>query len=313
METPILQIGIIVSILASMLRLATPLLLAAMGELVTERSGVLNLGVEGMMLLSAFTGWQTAYLTQSLLAGLLVAIVTGGVMALFMAFMVVTLKVEQIVCGMGLNLLGVGISTFWLRLLLANTKVEIVSVDIMKSVYIRGLSDLPYIGPILFGQKPLTYVAFLMVPVVWFFLYRTRYGLQIRSAGDSPKAVDTTGVSVARLRYLAVVFGGAMAGLGGAFLTLSATSRFVPDLTGGRGWLAIVIIIAGNWLPWRIMFAALVFALLDAIQLHVQAMGVKIPYQILLATPYVFAILVMMVNRTRTEAPSALGVPYRRE
>jgi general nucleoside transport system permease protein len=149
--------------------------------------------------------------------------------------------------------------------------------------------------------------------VLWFFMYRTKYGLQLRAAGESPKAVDTKGVDVARLRYLATVFGGLMAGLAGAALTLGASPRFVPGITAGRGWLAIVIVIAGNWLPWRITLAALVFALLDAFQLQVQGIGVQIPYQFLLAAPYVFAIVAMMINRARSEAPSVLGVPYQRE
>jgi general nucleoside transport system permease protein len=312
MPTQLLQTAILASILASMLRLATPLLLAALGEMVAERSGVLNLGVEGMMLLSAFTSYVVTYFTGSLLLGLLVAVLTGGLMALLMAFMAVTLKVEQIVTGMALNLLGAGLSVFLLRLIFGTTG-DLITIPLFNPVQIPLLSGLPLVGPVLFGQRPLTYLAFGLVPVIWFFMYRTKYGLQLRAVGESPKAVDTKGVDVARLRYLATIFGGLMAGLAGAALTLGASPRFVPGITAGRGWLAIVIVIAGNWLPWRITLAALVFALLDAFQLQVQGIGVQIPYQILLAAPYVFAIVAMMINRVRSEAPSFLGVPYQRE
>jgi general nucleoside transport system permease protein len=312
MPTQLLQTAILASILASMLRLATPLLLAALGEMVAERSGVMNLGVEGMMLLSAFTSYVVTYFTGSLLLGLAVAVVTGGLMALLMAFMAVTLKVEQIVTGMALNLLGAGLSVFLLRLIFGTTG-DVITIRLFNPVHIPVLSGLPVVGPVLFGQRPLTYAAFGLVPVLWFFMYRTKYGLQLRAVGESPKAVDTKGVDVARLRYLATIFGGMMAGLAGAALTLGASPRFVPGITAGRGWLAIVIVIAGNWLPWRIMLAALIFAFLDAFQLQVQGVGVQIPYQILLAIPYVFAIIAMMVNRARSEAPSFLGVPYQRE
>jgi simple sugar transport system permease protein len=309
----ILQAAFIASMLASTIRLATPLLLAALGELVTERSGVMNLGVEGMMLLSAFTGFMTTYLSGSLWLGVMTAILTGGLMAGIMAFMAVTLKMEQIVTGMALNLLGSGLSLFMLRMMTAKVKVDFLTIEIFKPVQIPWLSSLPVLGEIFFSHRWITYFAFLMVPAIWFFLYRTKYGLQIRAVGENPKAVDTKGVDVARLQYLSTIFGGMMAGLAGAFLTLGASPRFLAGMSGGRGWLAIVIVIAGNWLPWRITLAALVFAFLDAFQLHLQGVGVQIPYQILLALPYVFAILAVIGSRARSEAPSALGTAYTRE
>ncbi len=313
MWNDLLQATIIVSILASTIRIATPLLLAALGELVTERSGILNLGVEGMMLMGAFTAFAVAFFADSLWLGVFAAMVTGGLMALIMVFMASTLKVEQIVTGMALNLLGSGVSLFWHRLLFDLSKVNVSTIEIFSPVNIPGLSDIPYIGEILFSHRWMTYVAFFMVPAIWFFLYRTKYGLQIRCVGENPRAIDMKGMSVTRLQYLATIFGGMMAGLAGSFFTLGASPRFVPEISGGRGWLAIVIVIAGNWLPGRIMLAALVFAFLDAFQLHVQGVGVQIPFQILLAIPYVFAIVAMMGSRARSKAPSHLGVPYLRE
>lgn len=313
MLSDILQAAIIISILASTIRIATPMLLSALGELVTERSGVMNLGVEGMMLMGAFAAFGVTYFSGSIWLGVLAAMLTGGLMALIMAVMAATLKVEQIVTGMALNLLGSGVSLFWHRLLFDKSQVNVVTIDIFQPIHFPWLSDLPYIGQILFNHRWITYLAFLMVPVVWFFLYRTKYGLLIRSAGENPRAVDTKGISVTRLQYFATIFGGVMAGLGGSFLTLGASPRFVPEITAGRGWLAIVIVIAGNWRPWRIMLAALLFAFLDAFQLHVQGVGVQFPYQILLAIPYVFAIIAVMGSRARSEAPSWLGLPYFRE
>lgn len=313
MPSDLLQAAIITSILASAFRIATPMLLAALGELITERAGILNLGVEGMMLMGAFMGFMVTYFSGNIWLGVVAAMGVGGTMALIMVFMAATLKVEQIVTGMALNLRGSGISLFWHRLLFDKSTVNVATIEIFKPLNITGLSDIPYLGEILFSHRWMTYMAFLMVPVIWFFLYRTKYGLQIRSLGENPRALDMKGVSVIRLQYLATIFGGIMAGLGGAFLTLGASPRFVPEISAGRGWLAIVIVIAGNWLPWRIMLAGLVFALLDSFQLHVQGVGAQIPYQILLAIPYVFAIIAMISRKARSEAPSHLGVPYMRE
>ena len=180
MLNELLQATIIASIFASTIRIATPLLLAALGELVTERSGVLNMGVEGMMLMSAFTGFMVTYFSGSIWLGMLGAILTGGLMALIMVFMAATLKVEQIVTGMALNLLGSGVSLFWHRLLFDKSQVNVVTIDIFQPINIPGLSDIPFLGEILFSHRWLTYFAFLMVPIVWFLLYRTKYGLQIR-------------------------------------------------------------------------------------------------------------------------------------
>jgi simple sugar transport system permease protein len=167
------------------------------------------------------------------------------------------------------------------------------------------------LGPVLFAHNWLTYLAFFMVPAVWFFLYRMKLGLQLRSLGEDPRAADMVGIRVSRVRYLAVVSGGFFAGLAGAFISIGSVERFFPEMTAGRGWLAIVIVIAGNWKPLRILLAALLFAFLDALQL--QSVGIAIPYQILLALPYVMAIVVMILGRARSIAPAALGTPYRKE
>jgi simple sugar transport system permease protein len=190
---------------------------------------------------------------------------------------------------------------------------EMPTIQTLHPIPLPFLSKIPYLGEILFTQSLLTYLAILAVPVIWFFMYRTKYGLLIRGLGENPRAIDMKGVSVSRLQYLSVIFGGMMAGLAGSFLTLGSTIRYIPDIVAGRGWLAIVIVIAGNWHPVRILVATLFFAFLDAFQLQLQGIGVQIPYQILLAMPYVFAILAMMGSRQRSIAPKHLGTPYVRE
>ncbi len=308
----LLHASILVSVAAAAIRIATPLLFAALGELVAERSGVYNMGLEGIMLMGAFTGYLAAYGSGSLWVGVAAAGVTGALMAFAFAVMVITLKVEQIVTGLAVNLLGAGLSTYWLRAAFADSGQTPV-IPLFGNAPVPFLSDLPVIGPILFDQKLLTYLAFLMVPAVWFFLFRTRYGLIVRCAGENPKALDVKGVSVAAVQYAAVVFGGLMAGLGGAFLSVGSAARFVPDMTNGRGWLAIIIVIAGLWRPWSILAATLVFSFLDALQLQIQGIGIAIPYQLLLMMPYAAAILALMARRSRGSAPAMLGVPYSRE
>jgi simple sugar transport system permease protein len=316
MMSEILQSAIIISILASTIRIATPLLLASIGELVTEKAGILNLGVEGTMLMGAFIGFLAAYSTGSPAIALLTAMAAGGLVSFIMAFMSATLKVDQVVTGMAINLLGSGISFFWYRSAFPDfsiSEADLPTISVMQNINIPFLSDIPYLGPILFSQRLLTYIAFLAVPLVWFFLYRTKYGLLIRGLGENPRALDMKGVNVIKLQYLAAIFGGMMAALGGTFLTLGSTVRYFPEITAGRGWLAIVIVIAGNWQPSRILVATILFALLDAFQLQLQGLGVLIPYQVLLALPYICAIVAMMGGRLRSVAPKQLGIPYERE
>jgi general nucleoside transport system permease protein len=306
------QTTIIVSILAATVRIATPLLLAALGELVAERAGILNLGVEGNMLMSAFSGFIFTYIFGSLWVGLLAAVLTGALMNLLMVFMAATLKVEQVVTGLALNMLASGMSLFLYKAFFSGSGNKLPTIQIFEVVQIPFLSTIPYMGEILFSQKLLTYVALLMVPAVWFFLYRTQYGLEIRCLGENPKVIDTKGLSVTLRQYLAVVCGGVLIGLGGAFVTIGSTVRFIPEITAGRGWLALVIVIAGNWKPSGILIAALVFAFLEAFQLQVQGVGVQLPYQLLLALPYAVAILLMVVKRSTSEEPGRLAVPYFR-
>jgi len=296
------QETILIGIFAATIRIATPLIFAALGELITEKAGILNLGVEGTMLMAAFAGFAGSFMTGNTLAGLALAIVAGGLMSFLMVFMAATLKVEQVVTGLALNMLAAGMSLYLFKVYFETLSLPTAEV-------------MPYLlGPIFFQQKGLTYMAFLMVPAVWFFLYRTKWGLEIRALGENPKVIDTKGMSVTLRQYGAVILGGVLIGIGGAFVTIGSVVRFVPDITAGRGWLALVIVIAGNWRPAGVLLAALVFAFLDALQLQIQGIGVDLPYQIFLALPYVIAIMLMVLKsrRGRSEAPARLGIPYFR-
>jgi general nucleoside transport system permease protein len=309
----LLQTTIIINLLSTMLRLATPLLFAAIGELVDQRAGVMNLGVEGTMLFGAFVGWMVTFSTGQPWFGVVAAMLAGGVVSLLFGFMAITLRLDQAVAGLAMNLFASGLTLFWYRAIFADVADARPTITIMKNIHIPWLSDLPFVGPVLFSQKLLTYVAILMVPLVGFFLARTRLGLALRSVGENPRAVDLRGLSVVRLRYMAVVFGGVMAGLAGAFLTTASSSRFLPNMTQGRGWIAVVIVIGANWKPIRLLIATLVFALMDAIQLQITGIGVEIPYQILLAIPYIAALLIMMSSRSRSLGPASMALPYKKE
>lgn len=302
---------ILTNILASTVRISTPLLLGALGELVAETAGVMNLGLEGTMLMAAFASFLVAYFSGSWVLGLVAAIAAGMAMSLVVAFLSITLKVNQIVTGMTLNILASGVTLFGYNVLVKQQS-ELPTIELLNVVPIPGLASIPFVGEVLFQQRALTYFALGMVPVIWVLLFRTRFGLQLRSVGENPRAVDMRGMNVDALQYAAVLFGGAMAGLAGAFITLGASTRFVPDMTAGRGWLAIVIVIAGSWQPWRTLWATLIFAFLDAFQLQLQGVGVQLPYQLLLALPYGLALVVLMSCRMKSPVPKWLGVPYIR-
>jgi ABC-type uncharacterized transport system permease subunit len=309
MLNELLTAAIIVNLFATMIRLATPLLIAAMGELVAERSGVMNLGVEGMMLMGALIGYMVSLNSGSLWSGVLAAIMSGALLALILAIMSITLKVDQTVTGLALNLLASGLTLFILRAFYDKDNTINEFFPILPIPY---LSEIPYIGEIFFSQRWLTYFAFICIPLIAIFLNRTKVGLAVRSSGENPHAVDTRGLNVVALRYLAVIFGGMMAGLAGSFFTNGISSRFMPEITGGRGWLAIIIVIAGNWQASRILAATLIFALLDAIQFTLQGVGTDIPFQILIAMPYVIALVALMSSRVRSRMPGALGIPYEK-
>ena len=286
--------AVIFGVLFATLRIATPLLLAALGELVCESSGILNLSLEGTMTMGAFAGFYIANETGSTLAGLVAAGLGGAFLSLIMALMTVTAKVNQVVAGLALNILGLGLAFFWYRSIYeAEGSIDIPTVETM---------SLPW----------LTYLAFVMVPVVWVFLYRTKYGLELRSVGHNPEACDMRGVGIISRQYVAVLFGGVMAGLAGSFLSLGSTGLFFPDIISGRGWIALAIVIFGNWRATWVLVGSLLFGFLEATQLALQASDVDLPYQLLLALPFVLTIVALVFNRSRSNVPLSLTIPYHR-
>lgn len=305
------QEAIIVSILAATIRTMTPLLFSAMGELITQRAGIWNMGVEGTMLTGSFAAYIAATMTGSLWLAVLAAIVAGALMGAIIAFMTATLRVDHFIAGLGLNLLAGGLTLYWFQSYIQGRAQPTFSG--FQDVAIPLLSDIPVIGSILFSQRALTYVALLTVPLVWFLLYRSRYGLELRCLGENPKALDVKGLSVTARQFAAVMIGSALTGLGGGFLMLGFSDRFLADFTAGRGWIVIVALIAGNWKPKGVLVAVIAFAFLEALATHLQVLGAPVPHQLLLALPYLASIGLLMGVRFRSGQPTRLGIPYKRE
>jgi simple sugar transport system permease protein len=302
-----------VGFLAAIIRIATPLAFATLGEMFSERAGVLNLGIEGIMLLSAMAGFTAAFLTGSLWIGVLAAVVVGAAMAGLHALLTVVLGLSQHVCGIGITLLSSGLAYFFYRLIFGQQSVP-PSIAGFKTVPIPFLKDVPILGPALFDQFTLVYLAIVAVPVAAFVLYRTPWGLSVRMVGENPRAADSAGVSVTRTRFQAVMLGGALMGLAGAFLTMAQFNAFTFGVVSGRGWIAIALVVFGRWDPWRSAGAALLFAFVDALQLRLQASGLgHIPYEAFLMLPFVLTIVAMAFMSRNAVAPSALLKPFRKE
>jgi simple sugar transport system permease protein len=307
-----LTLGFMTGLLAAAIRLATPLVLGSLGEMFAERSGVLNLGIEGMMLLGALAAFLTVHGGGSLPMGLLAAVLTGLLLAALLSFLTVTLGASQHVAGLGITTLAAGLSMFIYRQSVGAPSVP-PHITPFPVLSIPGLSKIPFFGPILFEHSILTYLAFLLVPVAAFVLYRTSFGLSVRAVGDQPGSADTLGVSVSRTRLMALLMAGALAGLAGAFLSISQLNMFVPGIISGRGFVCIAIVVFGNWSPWKIMWGSLLFALVDAFQLRLQQLGAQVPYQYFMMLPYLLTIAALMASSGRSRMPGALLKPYRRE
>lgn len=314
-----MTLALITSILAVTIRAGTSLVFATIGEIYTERSGVLNLGLEGTMLMGAVSGFAAAYHTGSLWWGVLVAMAVGGLMALIHAVLTVSLRADQTVSGLTLTIFGTGLSSFLgQRLGPAGKPLVGLVGPRFERLPIPGLSDLPVVGRALFQQDLLVYVMFIFVPLAALYLYRTRPGLHLRAVGESPETADAEGIDVYRTRYLYTIIGGMLVGLGGAHLSLSYTPGWSENLTGGRGWIAVALVIFATWDPGRAVLGALVFGGINAIQFRMQAAGTTIPAAFLGMLPYAFTILVLVLItwlesvRKRVGAPAALGLPYVR-
>lgn len=296
------------AIILSVLAASTPLLIAATGELVAERSGVLNLGVEGMMIVGAACGFAGAWLTGSILIGALFGIIAGTLMSLVFALMALGLAVNQVATGLALTILGVGISGL--------IGAGFVGERITPAVHLNlpVLTDVPLIGRVLFGEDGFVYFSVALIVGVWWFLYRTRAGLVLRACGDNHVSAHALGYPVLRIRTLAVMFGGACAGLAGAYLPLAYTPFFIPGMTAGRGWIALALVVFSSWRPGRLVVGAYLFGAVTILQLHAQGWGVGIPSQFMSALPYLATVIVLiLLSRARSggsTAPAALGTVF---
>ena len=304
----VFSLSVITGIFTTMMGLATPFLYAALGETVAQTSGVVNLGVDGIMLLAGFAAFAVALGSGSLWLGLLAAAGVGLLMGLLMSFVSVTLKAEQGVSGIGLYLFGLGMSSLLLKVLVGTVK----TVQGFPTVPIPLLADIPVVGLILFRNNVLVYGAFLLVPLVWWLLERTTLGLKIKSVGQNPAAADSVGISVDGIRYLSVCIGAVLAGVAGASLSISILNLFQDNLTAGQGFIAVALVYFGGWSPVGVMAGALLFSVVNSFQLWMQVLGVKVPSSVAVMLPYVLTIAALTVTINRMRQPAALNRPFER-
>lgn len=303
------SLTVLLSILTTGIRLATPYLYAAIGETFSQRSGVLNLGVEGIMLMGAFGGFYVGITTGNLWLGLLAAALVGLLMGLMMAFVSVTLQATQGISGIGLHLFGLGLSTLLFKTILQGS---VESISGFQPIKIPLLGDIPYLGNVLFNHNILVYCAFLLVPVANFVINKTTFGLAVRAVGQNPESADSLGVNVTRIRYITVSLGGILAGIAGASLSLALINLFQENMTSGIGFIAVALVYFGGWRPWGVLGGALLFSLVNALQLWIQVLGIEIPSDIAVMMPYVLTILALAFAVNRTRAPAALTKAFNR-
>lgn len=312
----ILTWSFLIALIAAGIRLAVPILLAVLGEIITERAGVLNLGLEGVMLVGGLAGFTIAYGLENTAklpligawAGLGAGLLAGMLMGLLMAVMTVTFKADQVVAGVTMVLFGQGLTTYLYRQQFGSLTARVTGlVDLPLPV----LSQIPIIGELLFTHNVMVYISVALVFCCWFLLFRTRWGLQIRAVGENPAAADTSGINVERTRYASLLLGSALTGLGGAVLTVAQLHIFREGITAGRGWIAVALVFFARWRPARALWGALLFGIADALQFRIQALGSKeLPYEFLLMLPYVLTLVVLLQRTPRSDVPAALGVPY---
>ena len=300
---------VIMGIISAGIRLATPYLFAAIGEMFGQRSGVHNLGVEGQMLLGAFTAYYVVLKTGNLFLAILAAIVVGAVMGLAMGFVTIKLQATQGIAGIGFYLFGMGMSNLLFQKLIG----VVENINGFPIVKIPLLGDIPVLGEIFFQQNLLVYLAFLLVPIAWFVLNKTTLGLKIRAVGENPEAADSLGVSVVRVRYFTVILGGILSSIAGAALSVALHNVFQQNMTAGQGFIAVALVYFGSWRPFGILAGALLFSMVNALQLWIQVLGIPIPSELAVMMPYILTILVLALSLSKGKGPSALTKAFERE
>ncbi len=304
-----MTLGISAFIIASTLRAATPLIFAALGGVFSERAGVTNVGLEGIMLFGAFFGMYGSYLTQNPLVGIVLGVLVGGLIAAIHAFLSIELRANQVVSGVAINLLAVA-ATNMLLLKIFHTAGQSASVAKVPDWQIPFLKDIPFLGDAIGKLNPLVYLALVLVGLATFFLYRTVTGLRIRSVGENPEAAATVGISVRKIRYFAVIASGMLGGLGGVFLSLGSMDLFKENMTAGRGFIALAAMISGKWHPVGAFWACLLFGFAEALEGQFQLLGMNVPTQFLHMFPYLCTIILILGVVGKSVAPAADGIPY---
>jgi len=309
MLSQLLNITVITGILTSMIRLATPYIYAAIGETFGQRSGVLNLGVDGVMLISAFSAYYIVLQTGNLFLAMLVTIIIGAVMGLAMAVISVTLHAEQGISGIGVYLFGLGLSDLLFQKLVGTAKpIE----KGFPEIPIPVLSKIPILGEVFFNHSLLVYGAYLLIPLSWFILNKTTFGLNIRAVGENPAAADSLGVNVALVRYKTLIIGGILSAIAGASLSIALLNVFQQNLTNGLGFIAVALVYFGAWRPFYVLLGSLIFSFVNALQVWIQVLGIPIPSDIAVMMPYLLTLIVLILSAGKTRAPAALTKPYER-
>ena len=311
MWSEVFSLGFLVSLLAGTIRLATPILMPALGQIYTQRAGILNLGVEGTMLMAAVCGFSVTAATGSLWFGFAVGVLTGALYSVLMAWLSVSLRVNQVIAGIGMNILATGLAAYIYRLIFGIRTLPAKIVP-FQSLDFFGLSKIPYVGTVLFNHNILVYIAFALVPITSLIPEKTTFRLKINAVGEHPRAADSKGISVSGIRYAAVIIGGAYAGAGGVFMTIAYLNMFTESVIGGFGYIAVSVVIFARFTPGKAMWGALLFGFASALQVRLQALGSGIPSQLLLMLPYILTVVALIFASKKAEFPSAYTIPYSR-
>ncbi len=309
-ETILSQVFIL-GLLTAGIRIATPLLLAALGEIVCEKAGILNIGIEGTMLAGSLAGFLGANYTGNVWLGLLAGLIAGGLVSYIQIYLSIKLGTDQVVNGIAINLFSLGLTSVLYQSIFG-VFLHTPRVTTLPSYAIPYLSDLPMIGKVFFNQSPMIYLSWILVPIFYIAIFKTDFGLVIRAVGENPAAADSAGINIGRVRSLAVMIGSMMAGLAGAFLSVAQLGQFSDNMTAGRGFIALAVVIFGRWNPFGALLASLLFGIAYALQLSLQALGFLVPYQFLLMLPYVITMITIIGASGRRGAPATLGVPYQK-
>jgi len=292
---------------------AAPLLIAALGEAFAERSGMMNLSIEGTMSLGAALAFLVGALSYNPWLGLLTGMIGGLVIGVMNVYLAQTLRLNQVVTGMSLYILAYGLSVYVFRATTGHVSTFGLEVPRFKPIEVRALLQIPILGPTIFNQNVLIYISIVLVIILEIVMFKSTFGLRMRAVGENPSAADNVGINVYATRYLCMMWGGAMAGLAGGYISLAELGLFFEGMTAGRGWIAIAIVIFGAWSPLRILAGALIFGVIDSLALHVMVVAPQIPFQLLLTLPYVLSIAILVIAMKRAALPAALFKTYRRE